>query len=219
MQRLIRLDYISDLHLERRTNFPKIKARGEYLALCGDIGNPKRHNYKDFLKYTADNWKAVFLIAGNHEYAGAKDLRPVNDLLRQMTMNIDNVHFLNDNHYGLPGLSVLGTTLWTVTTKPESYERSKNWLEQSLKLATKRTLVLTHHLPSYRMIHHRYHTKNYIQLHHRYANDLDYLISKDVAAWICGHSHGQYVQLINGVYVGINAVGSTEMPEVVTIEI
>lgn len=56
----IKLQYISDIHLEKRLIIPTIPVAGNYLALLGDIGSPYKDSYKEFLKYTSDNWKRSF---------------------------------------------------------------------------------------------------------------------------------------------------------------
>ena len=58
------LQYISDIHLERRLKIPIIKPKANYLALLGDIGYPNSTLYNDFIKYTSINWDRVFLLQG-----------------------------------------------------------------------------------------------------------------------------------------------------------
>lgn len=68
------LDFISDIHLETRTEHNRvgssiINPTKPILILAGDIGKPESY-LKDFLQYCTENWKHVLYVAGNHEYYG-----------------------------------------------------------------------------------------------------------------------------------------------------
>lgn len=86
MKRLT-LQYISDIHLERRTKFPRIPIVSQHIALLGniflsshllltsltknnsgDIGNPFTYEYQEFMRYISYNTDRVFLVPGNHEF-------------------------------------------------------------------------------------------------------------------------------------------------------
>ena len=62
------IQYVSDLHLEKKINNRSIIAKKPYLILAGDIGYPFQNNYKNFLLHMSYIFNKVFLIAGNHEY-------------------------------------------------------------------------------------------------------------------------------------------------------
>jgi len=66
---IFQLQILSDLHIEmgHQGNF-EFEAVAPYLALLGDIGQPKRSNYAAFLRTQADRFKKVFVVAGNHEF-------------------------------------------------------------------------------------------------------------------------------------------------------
>jgi hypothetical protein len=63
-------------------------------------------------------------------------------------------------------------------------------------------VVLTHHLPSYRMMM----VELREGLRECYASNSDGLL-EGVAAWICGHVHKAYREVHNGTYCGINPYG------------
>lgn len=63
-------------------------------------------------------------------------------------------------------------------------------------------VVLTHHLPSYRMMM----VELREGLRECYASNSDGLL-EGVAAWICGHVHKAYRAVHNGTYCGINPYG------------
>ena len=71
----MRIQYISDLHLEHYHNLkiPSIFRRiiesvGDILILAGDIGYPSEKHYTDFIQFISDKYEKIFLILGNHEY-------------------------------------------------------------------------------------------------------------------------------------------------------
>jgi hypothetical protein len=120
----IRIQYASDLHLEFRDNFvgpTLLKPVAPVLALAGDIGSPYRREYRDFLAYCSQNWDAVFLVAGNHEFYNRLPMcRPhtVEQTLtriREMTHEFQNVRFLERERADYAGVAFLGCTLWTNT--------------------------------------------------------------------------------------------------------
>lgn len=114
MKRLSTLQYISDIHLEYSIKFPKIPIKGSTLALLGDIGNPFKDNYKEFLQYTSHNWDSVLLLTGNHEYWQEKyNMSDVDNKIRDIVTNFPNITFLNNDKYEFSNYTILGTTLWT----------------------------------------------------------------------------------------------------------
>lgn len=60
------------------------------------------------------------------------------------------------------------------------------WLEKELKSQDVPTIVVTHHLPSFQVIHPSF----AYQSNSGFATNLEYLfLSKNLRAWICGHTH------------------------------
>lgn len=227
LQRIgLRLQYVSDIHLEYRNKIPIIKPKTNYLALLGDIGYPNQPIYHEFLKYCSQNWDQVILLSGNHEYwAKHTNIQDNNVLVKNDYVNknthfenidlmisnlvskYDNIHFLNNASYLLDNHLILGTTLWSKNPDHPriltEHRKSVNWLEDSIdKNSHQQIIVLTHHLPSYRLIIPKY--QNHPNKH-RYATNLDYLIKPPISAWLCGHSHCQFETKINNIYCGINA--------------
>jgi len=65
-------------------------------------------------------------------------------------------------------------------------------------------IMLTHHLPTYQLIHSKYRNSPYQD---RFASNLEDLITDPVIAWLCGHSHIIMNIMINGIPCAINAYG------------
>jgi Icc-related predicted phosphoesterase len=144
------------------------------------------------------------------------------ELIKLITRHYRNVHFLDRGRFTVrPGVHILGCTLWsdipadmrkyvlqglndfrhipgaTFEGYAEWHTRDREWLAAQLRAvaaAGETAIVVTHHLPTPRLISEKYmdHPMNCC-----FATDLDALIEETVpAAWICGHSHtGNAVQI------------------------
>lgn len=115
---IIRLQIISDLHLEfREGQIPYIKKVAPHIALLGDIGKPHSFAYSRLIANLAHRFQTVIIIAGNHEYFGgiAKKytVYEIKTRIREIASRFPNVHFLDNSSLMLEGVRILGTTLWT----------------------------------------------------------------------------------------------------------
>ena len=65
-------------------------------------------------------------------------------------------------------------------------------------------IVLTHHLPTYTLIHPKYegHPLNYC-----FATNLEEMIQSPIRGWLCGHSHTASEVEINAVKCALNPFG------------
>ncbi len=70
-----------------------------------------------------------------------------------------------------------------------------------------RCLVITHHLPSFHLIHPKY--KSCTDINHFFASDMDNLITEPVDYWIYGHTHMASKIIHNGVNLICNPLGYT----------
>lgn len=221
-----RLQYMSDLHLERHKEFPRVKPMAPNLALLGDIGHPHMQNYRDFLSYCSNSYERTFLLTGNHEYYGSSTPH-VHDVIDQLCDKLGNVSFLQQRTTDSDGVTIAGCTLWSNISQDtvpalndfryistmngllthEEYlnmhRRDVTWLRSVIMDIKKPLIILTHHLPSYRVIGERY-VKYKRQ--DAFASHLDSMIKgPHLRAWLCGHSHDNIDRIINDVYCGINS--------------
>jgi hypothetical protein len=233
-----RLQYLSDLHLEKTGTFPRLPVRAPYLALLGDIGDPTSPTYRDFLEYCSDRFRQVFVLMGNHEcydrsYVSAT--RAISDVCESRP----NLIYLNRCLREVDGYLLLGATLWSeinpltalhlrdftrihrsngALITYEDYRRwhylDRSWLERVIPNCHHPIIVLTHHLPSMSLIAKKYEAYPY---NDAFATSLVHLIQDPVKAWLCGHSHGRVERWINQVYCGINAGPEASLSRTVTI--
>ncbi|MCJ7636971.1 MAG: metallophosphoesterase [Nitrososphaeraceae archaeon] len=188
-----------------RTDFPRIPIASNNLALLGDIGHPDKKNYEEFLQYTSLNFERVFLIAGNHEYWNSGP--NTNKIISEITSKFNNIEFLNNSQTHLDQYSILGTTLWSnAKIHKTHFDQSLLWLEKEITLSNEPTIVLTHHLPSFKLIVPQYWTKEYAYVRDRYASNLDYLMTDKIKVWLCGHSHCTIEMKINNTLCCINTL-------------
>lgn len=197
---LLRIQYASDIHLEFRNDVSGpalLKPVAPVLALAGDIGDPRRRDYRDFLAYCSRSWDAVFFVAGNHEFYAKRPVAQTLATLRDHAAAFHNVHFLERGRVDYDGVAFLGCTLWTDTTATMRdyrmittwHRRDRAWLTDAIancKHTGTPAVVLTHHLPSYAFVASRYATS---PINFCFASRCDDLLQPPVRAWIAGHTH------------------------------
>ncbi len=138
------MQYISDLHLEFYDNqiHPEqfVLPIAPYLALVGDIGIPELETYRAFLTWCSSKWKAVFLVAGNHEYYNVKcpskgTMENKRMLIQEICSSLSNVYFLDCSSVVLPELNlrILGCTLWSHIPE-ELYDKALTYMNDSRQI-------------------------------------------------------------------------------------
>jgi hypothetical protein len=91
-----------------------MKEEGDYLALCGDIGNPNLKSYLDLLRRSSERYTWVFVVAGNHEYYSANHtMEELKSSIRHKCALFENVTFLDDSSHIIGNTRFIGCTLWT----------------------------------------------------------------------------------------------------------
>ena len=234
----IHLEYYT---LKHQSSIPKMKKISDNLALLGDIGNPFLDNYKEFLNYVSGEWNQTFLITGNHEYWQEKySISDVDNKISDLLTKFNNITFLNNTSYEFSNYTLLGTTLWSKILNPPKrimgddlyipnmnfeelnklHNKSVEWLEKESSLNepsktnSKNIIVLTHHLPSYKLIIDKYQDSKFQD---RFASDLEYLMKDHVKYWLSGHSHCKYETIINDTFCGINACNDNMKEKIIKL--
>jgi predicted phosphohydrolase len=228
----VRFQVISDIHLESykyNNTFLKHPIKANNLILAGDIGNPLKENYKDYLHYCSYNYDNTFLITGNHEY-WYNTIDKTNDMINKICNKYKNIHFLNNQVIELiennNKYKILGGTLWTyiqdlnLSSLDNRLIKEFNFDKRNrLYIDTKKNLInnyydliITHHGPSYKLIHPIFHSYKYSQL---YVNNLDnYLYNTKY--WICGHLH--YYNTNNKDNIIINPCHNDYKDEIIELD-
>jgi predicted phosphodiesterase len=85
------------------------------------------------------------------------------------------------------------------------HHRDVKWLTEEIdRRSDEKIVVVTHHLPTYRVVHstHENHPMNCC-----FATDLEYLFRSGVELWVCGHSHKPNSTIVNQRRCLLNPVG------------
>ena len=207
MKKVFRLQYASDIHLEKRVDIPTIVPAYENLALVGDIGNPFTEKYTTFVESCSKLFDNVFVVPGNHEYY-SDSFEIVSwklDGLKAYFRSLGNVELLNNNVVQIDNLRIAGSVLWCSNERYiHRHQQCLAFIHKQLQSVTP-LIMLTHYPPSYKLMVNKY--RKFTNSHDLYYNHLDHLVRDPVIAWISGHTHCQTVMKINGVFCGINACG------------
>ena len=114
----IKIQYVSDLHLEFQANTDYIKEHpleisGDILIIAGDTAYLGSDNYKThpIWDYVSQNFKQVYVIPGNHEFYGGYDLSQLTDGLVGEIRN--NVHYYYNSVVEHENITFIFTPLWS----------------------------------------------------------------------------------------------------------
>lgn len=97
--------------------------------------------------------------------------------------------------------------LVTVDDTVAMFNKNVQWLNESIsKYSDKKIIILTHYLPSYKLISDTYKGSD---TNCAYASNLDYLMENNpqILYWLCGHTHTPANMIIGSCQCCINPVG------------
>jgi predicted phosphodiesterase len=233
----MKLKYISDIHLEFYTPekadeiIKQIRAEDEdeVLILAGDIGSPYKETYDRLMKHVAANFKKTFVIAGNHEYYGGKNMEDTLDYMNKYFESYENITFLDNTWETYEGYTFVGSTLWSKVTNPQykinDIRAIKNmtvdlynelnqvcidFLKETLGTFTKNVIIITHHMPSESLIDPKYLEDDLKQYNQWFYSDMDNFIFENtysIVCWIYGHTHAASTSSMYSVSMLCNPMG------------
>ncbi len=174
-------------------------------------------------------FKAVIYVAGNHEFYHSNIVDGYN-YLYSLEKQIPNLYIGNNHTTVLDGVRFLGTTLWsdlsgpldaifanqisdlevingwTVGTWQQAHNEAVAYLTTELaKDFDGKTVVVTHHLPTYMSIQERFRRQG---LNCCYASNLDNLIAyNDIDLMIHGHTHNSLDYMAGDTRIIANPYG------------
>lgn len=198
-----RFQIISDTHFERKKQFTRHPIKAKHLVLAGDIGNPLKNTYNDYIQFCSDNYETVILIAGNHEY-WYNTIENTNYMINNITSKYKNVYFLNNNKLNLninnKYIKIYGGTMWTSIDKSKfnelmssdnrfiknfSYDKRNELFIKAYNdiYHTNYDIIVTHHSPIKDVSH-----EKFKEIDHLFCNNIPHLLN-NTKIWICGHLH------------------------------
>ncbi len=193
-----------------------LKVTGDVLVLAGDIAYLGDDNYTKhpFWDWASGNYEQVIACMGNHEFYKYYDLATIDD---GFCMNIrPNVHSYYNAVVHLEDVDIIVSTLWskiplneayhteqvvsdfrrilyngellTFSTFNHEHERCLTFLKDAVsKSKAKNKIVITHHVPSFRMQDSRFKDS---KANGAFTVELgEYIKDSDIDYWIYGHSH------------------------------
>jgi predicted phosphodiesterase len=186
----------------------------KYCILAGDIGTVHSEkaidNYTQVLRYYSQLYPHVILVAGNHEFYNSQyNFENVITTLENISKPFKNVHFLHRKSITLDGVRFIGVTLWSAIDEAavkqindfnhifqhrmdylsafmSDYQFLKKELENHID-SKEPNVVVTHHLPTSKLVHPRFSTHPGGSAFH--TNILDVLPLKNTKYFYCGHTH------------------------------
>lgn len=225
----MRIQYISDIHLEFMSSLLKAKRfspKADVLCLAGDIGYPASPIYRQFLKSVSTDFKKVFLIAGNHEYYRATSMDAAHETIKGAIADLPNITFLDNSYEDYGGVRFVGTTLWTrIPAAPavlindfheidemtpalynELHLGACEFLESAdVQESPLPVIVITHHVPSSDFTDPAY--AKYAAYNCFFAADCERFFRSPIRAWIYGHTHMPARTIREGIQFVCNPVG------------
>lgn len=246
----MKIQLVSDIHFEHYRNvehsqnfdYSQIITNSEnadMLVMAGDIGFYSDEIFQKFIEYTANLYKYVLFVPGNHDYhMGHQSIGEIDNELRALFRPYGNVYFLNNESIILENINFIGTTLWcevTNTMTPiadvsiicpknanelgtpsdytEMWKKSLTFIRKTMSSSSPsdHIVVITHHLPTYKCIDKKYMGMG--TMCKWFATDCEQLMWDDPHPdlWLCGHTHINNDLTINKTRIVTNPVGYPEI--------
>ena len=221
----------SDIHLEHNSCFEPIPNKEAVLIIAGDLSNGTEGI--GFLEKASKNFKKVLYVLGNHEYYN-NSLESLPDRIKKEIYQKDlkNVWLLDNDILVVDDTVFIGTTLWSEVlnqdiTKVKDYNsiqtqgklitsesitevfyKNVGWLFSVLSFwekTDKKIVVVTHNLPSFKCIHHKFLHK---PLNEFFASHLDKLLEAfRIDCWVFGHTHKSFRRVVYDTELICNPFG------------
>lgn len=123
------IQFVSDIHLEINcVNPPPPPRSAPILVIAGDLGDPTKIPYTNFLHICSKIWEHVIVVAGEYEFYNrvpkyvwyhsppdTVDMRIA--ACKSSVRDASNVHFLERDSVIINGIRFIGCTLWSNTER------------------------------------------------------------------------------------------------------
>lgn len=223
----MKIQLMSDLHFEFGWKMKLTEMQDVTLVLAGDVdSDPDR--LEEFIRYACTNRRAVIMIAGNHEFYG-NNYEDVIWNLDLLADEIDNFHFLENEHVILDGINFIGATLWSepdwgvfrkiadsaqitfgnrhITDKDiaSMCRQSKKYITKAIREIEGKKVVITHFGPDQALMHPKWLAYPNMNTYF-WAHGLQDTF-KDADYWFFGHTHDPIDMKIDGCQFVCNPNG------------
>lgn len=217
----------SDLHLEFHKDYGKSLIvslpEAEAIIIAGDIALPDM--LKRSFEMLCNKYDKVIAVLGNHDHYH-RGFKFVDRLIPELKAEFPNLHLLNNERIMIGNQGIVGATFWFAETALSNNPMNQQYIsdfhcishcapmaylkhEESVRFFKKSIqpgdIVITHHMPSYRLVHPKYQSS---QLNVYFASDNDELFEKSCPKmWVVGHSHLPLNKTIGSTRFICNAIG------------
>lgn len=222
----MKLQFMSDLHINNYNQLLKVVPAAPNLALIGDICDAYNPKLYKFLTSIVDKFERIFYTPGNHEYY-RNYLEHTDIYLFEMCKEI-GIEFLQKETVEVDGVLLSGCTLWS-NPSPEGFHKTndprwiKNFTREKMILehrnhirfldeaieankSKKPHVILTHYAPLFEM-NGRFQDGPNTDM---FASDMSHLFYPPVKYWLCGHVHQNLTVLQNNIPCISNCFGDPE---------
>lgn len=215
----LKIQYVSDLHLEFPVNQKYIKKHplqpsGDILVLSGDIiPFAVIDEYQDFFNYVADHFQTTYWLPGNHEYYHYDIATKCGVIHEKIRSNVSLVNNISVTHNGV---DILFSTLWSEISVANQWqiERSLNDFHlikfSGLSFTAEHYNTLHHDCLSFikqtvynstaeQLVVFSHHCPTFLNYPPQYKGDAlneafatelyDFIESSNIAYWVYGHHH------------------------------
>jgi Icc-related predicted phosphoesterase len=205
--------------------YPLLERRGKGVDKLPSVNPQFLHILKTFRAQFCN----VLFVTGNHEYHQARDFKvsvEQVDAVVQRACDEAKVIFLNCKSWVDVETKVefLGCTLWSDMSE-ETWQRMEDskafrtneecqkkhiehvtWLAKTLASPARYPrIVVTHHLPSFKLVHAKYKDS---PLNDGFCSDQEKLLKgHSICAWLCGHTHERITSAVCSVPIFSNPLG------------
>ncbi len=210
------LQVVSDLHLEfhvdvRELQTEIVQDNVDILVVAGDCFSHCSEKQAAILgHYIFSAYPNVVMVLGNHEYYGQTP-KETKEFFKHVFQDLPNTKFflLDNDFVEVEGINFVGGTLWFPKPhdlekheihkwrladfthikdfEPWVYEEHKRCVESFLRDKLPDSIIVTHHMPSYKSVHPIYENDF---LNKYFASELDDLMPALAPhMWIHGHTH------------------------------
>lgn len=107
----MKIQVISDIHLENKKFVCENSFEYDILAICGDLGEVCKSSYFSFLDDVSRKFSKILVILGNHEFYH-NEYYSVRKKVREFTQKYENIYLLDNDSLETNEAVFIGTTLW-----------------------------------------------------------------------------------------------------------
>lgn len=140
----MRVQYVSDLHLDKVVSDEKIINYKDYVDPCGDIlvlaGDIchvcSMEKHKKFFDYVSENFSYILYIPGNHEFYNDdnKTISESENDMKKFFSSYNNIVYLNNNSVIVNNYLFIGSCFWEQKEKIDSWFRINTTVEEINRL-------------------------------------------------------------------------------------